>query len=88
VLSKRIVTIAKFDDVMQAELAVQMLADYEIRGVLNGKNFAGMYVGLGIGLFGVRLQVLESDAEKAIEILDSADSDDSDEDVDSDGSDD
>jgi hypothetical protein len=85
VLSKRIVTVAKFDDVMQAELAVQMLADHEIRGVLNGKNFAGMYVGLGIGLFGVRLQVLESDAEKAIEILDSVDGDNGD---DSDGSDD
>ncbi|MCK4888063.1 MAG: DUF2007 domain-containing protein [Planctomycetes bacterium] len=69
-LSKRIVTVAKYDDVMQAELAVQTLADHEIMGVLNGKNFAGMYAGLGIGLFGVRLQVLESDAAKAIEILD------------------
>ena len=75
-MSDRIVTIAKFDDVMKAEFAVQVLADYDIKAILDGKNFAGMYSGLGVDLFNVKLQVLESDAEKAIEILDSADSDD------------
>ena len=70
-LSEKIITIVKFDDVMKAELAVQRLADYDIKAILNGKNFAGMYVGLGVELFDVGLQVLESDAEKAIEILDS-----------------
>ncbi len=75
-LSDRIVTIAKFDDVMKAEFSVQVLADYDIKAILDGKNFAGMYSGLGVDLFNVKLQVLESEAEKAIEILDSAGSDD------------
>ena len=77
-LSEKIVTIAKFDDVIKAELAVQRLADYDIKAILNGKNFAGMYAGLGVDLFNVGLQVLESDADKAIEILDSIESDASD----------
>ncbi|HPS53966.1 MAG TPA: DUF2007 domain-containing protein [Sedimentisphaerales bacterium] len=92
-MSEKIVTIAKFDDVMEAELAVQRLADYDIRAILNGKNFAGMYAGLGVDLFNVGLQVLESDADKAIEILGSIKSDESNEsddifEDDDDGSDD
>ena len=75
-MSDKIVTIAKFEDVMKAELAVQLLADHDIKAILDGKNFAGMYSGLGVDLFNVKLQVLESDAEKAIEILDRAESDD------------
>jgi len=84
VLSDRIITIAKSDNVMQAELAVQRLGDHEIKAMLDGKNFAGMYTGIVADLFNVSLQVLESDAAKAIEILDSAGCDD---DADSDGSD-
>jgi hypothetical protein len=93
-MSDKIITIAKFGDVMKGELAVQLLADHDIKAILDGKNFAGMYSGLGVDLFNVKLQVLESDAEKAIEILDIADSDGGDdgdeiyEDDDIDGSDD
>lgn len=74
-LSEKIVTIGRFDDVMKAEFAVQALADYGIKAVLDGKNFAGMYAGLGVDLFNVKLQVLESDVVRASEILGSIESD-------------
>ena len=63
-----LVTIARFEETIEAELAKQKLADFDIEAVLTGENtattFAGVYAAIDI-----ELQVRQSQAEKAREIL-------------------
>jgi Putative prokaryotic signal transducing protein len=69
-MGDRLVTIAQFANYIEAELAKQQLADFGIEAVVTGANTANMYAGFPVvGL--PELQVLESRANEALEILES-----------------
>ena len=72
-MANKLVTIRHFsygsDPASKAELARIKLEANGIRGFLAGKNFVSMYWLLSCADRGVKLQVRESDAEKALEIL-------------------
>ena len=69
-MSEKLVTIAEFADYIQADLARQMLEDFDIKTVVTGQNVANTLSGYGVG--GPTLQVIESQAAEAIEILESS----------------
>ncbi len=68
----KIVTIAEFSDSMKAELARQLLEDFGIKAVVVDQNTANL--GFPPAILTAKLQVLESDAAKAKEIIESAES--------------
>lgn len=72
-MSERLVTVARFvysaDPVSEAELARIKLESEGIGCFLAGKNFVGVYWLASLADRGVKLQVRESDAERAKEIL-------------------
>jgi hypothetical protein len=70
-MTDRLVTVAQFKDYIQAELAKQQLADFGIDAVVTGANAANTYAGF-FCIEGPELQVLESRAEEAKEILNSS----------------
>jgi len=70
-VADKLVTIAKFMDTLQADMAHQLLDDYGIKSVVTGQNAANIYAGVP-ALADIRLQVLESDAHRAREILESS----------------
>jgi hypothetical protein len=65
----KLVTIAQFTDYIEAEMAKQLLADYKIEAVVSGDNAANVYSIPAVAE--VDLQVLESQAKEAVEILES-----------------
>jgi len=65
----KLVTVAQFRDYIEAEMAKQLLADYKIEAVVTGENAAILYPISGTE--GPELQVLEKDARRAREILES-----------------
>jgi hypothetical protein len=70
-MGDRLVTIAQFPSYIEAELAKQQLADFGIEAVVMGANTTNMYAGFPfVGL--PELQVLESRAKEAMEILESS----------------
>ena len=66
-MPEKLVTIKKFASYIEADLAKQHLDDCGIKSVLSGKNFAGTFG--GIPAMAVSLQTFESQAQKALEIL-------------------
>ena len=66
-MADKLVTIAEFTDYIEAQMAKQLLADYEIEAVVTGENAANLYPISGV--VGPELQVLEKDAQRAREIL-------------------
>ncbi len=68
-MADKLVTIAEFADYIEAEMAKQLLADYEIEAVVTGDNAANLYPISAIE--GPELQVLEKNAQRAREILES-----------------
>ena len=70
-MGDRLVTIAQFGDYIAAELAKQQLADFGIEAVVTGANAANIYAGFPC-IEGPELQVLESKAREAMEILESS----------------
>ena len=66
-MDDKLVTIAQFTDYIEAEMAKQLLADYEIEAAVTGENASNLYPISAIE--GPELQVLEKDAQKAREIL-------------------
>ena len=66
-MADRLITIAEFTNYIEAEMAKQLLADYGIEAVATGENASNMYSLPAIE--GPELQVLESQASKAQEIL-------------------
>ena len=68
-MADKLVTIAEFDDYIEADLAKQMLADFGIESVLSGDNTANIYSVPGIA--STSLQTFESQAQRAKEILES-----------------
>jgi hypothetical protein len=70
-MDDRLVIIAQFANYIEAELAKQQLEDFGIKAVVTGGNASNMYSGLtAIEL--PELQVLESRAKEALEILESS----------------
>ncbi|MCK4753434.1 MAG: DUF2007 domain-containing protein [Planctomycetes bacterium] len=67
-MTDKLVTIAKFADSTQANLAKQMLDDFEIKSIITGSNAANIYSGIPT-IANIDLQVFESQAQKALEIL-------------------
>jgi hypothetical protein len=70
----KLVTIAKFSDSYQANLAKQLLADFGIEAIVLGENFANLYAALP--LQAITLQVRENQSRQAQEILESGDTQD------------
>ncbi len=68
-MADKLVTIAQFQNYIEAEMAKQLLADYEIEAVVTGENAANLYPISGTE--GPELQVLEKNAQQALEILES-----------------
>jgi hypothetical protein len=69
-MADKLITIAKFADSIEADLARQQLEDFGIKSILAGVNAANIYSGIA-AFATVELQVIESQAEKALEILQS-----------------
>ena len=66
-MSDKIITIARFENYLEADLAKQMLEDEGIKCAVVGQDAANLYGLPAVGL--IELQVFEGDAQKAIEIL-------------------
>jgi hypothetical protein len=71
-MADKVVTIAEFSDSMKADIARQLLEDFGIKAVVVGEDFANLTMTPTV--MTVKLQVLESDAAKAREIIESAES--------------
>jgi hypothetical protein len=71
-MADKLVTIAQFTDYIEAEMAKQLLADYGIEAVATGENASNIYSIPAVE--GPELQVLESQAKRAQEILESNES--------------
>jgi len=63
----KLITIATFTDSIQASLAKQQLDNAGIKSLLAGENAANIYTIPAVAA--TELQVLESQAKKAMEIL-------------------
>ena len=68
-MADKLVTIAQFTNYIEAEMAKQLLADYGIEAVATGQNAANVYSVPAIAE--IDLQVLDSQAQQAQEILES-----------------
>ena len=66
-MADRLVTIAQFTNYIEAELARQLLADYGIEALAAAQNASNIYSIPAIE--SPELQVRESNAQKALEIL-------------------
>jgi hypothetical protein len=68
-VSKRLVTIATFDQVAQARLAENALKDTGISAMISDENLVAMDWLLSSAVGGVKVQVWEEDVEKAVSVL-------------------
>ena len=66
-MADKLVTIAEYMDSMQAEMAKQVLEDFEIKAVVVGENAANTC--LAPTVITAKVQVLEKDAAEARQIL-------------------
>jgi len=69
-VGNKLVTIARFKDNIEAEMAKQTLEDFGIRSVLTGQNTAAAFAGVYPAVY-IELQVAEGRAEESREILQS-----------------
>jgi hypothetical protein len=69
-MADKLVTIAQFPDYIQADLAKQTLEDFDIKAIVTGQYAANTLGGIP-AIEGPTLQVIESQAVEAIEILES-----------------
>lgn len=69
-MAEKIVTIARFNDSIEANMAKQLLEDFGIRSILTGQNAANIHPGIS-AVAGVTLQTFESKAKEALLILES-----------------
>ncbi|MCK4293230.1 MAG: hypothetical protein KAY65_08535 [Planctomycetes bacterium] len=58
-MEDNLVTIARFDDYIEADLAKQLLADFGIKSVVMGQNVANVYGGVP-AVVDLELKTLES----------------------------
>jgi hypothetical protein len=66
-MDDKLVTVAQYTNSAEASLAKQVLADFGIESVLTGENFSVIYPVPSPA--NVELQVLDSQAQKAQEVL-------------------
>ena len=66
-MADKLVTIAEYMDSMQAEMARQVLEDFDIKAVVIGEN--ALNTCLAPTVMTAKLQVLESNADEAKQIL-------------------
>lgn len=83
---EKLVTVARYEDSMEADLARQLLEDEGIKAVVLGQNVGNVYSGVP-AVIDIELQTLESQAEDARQILADAKTRASDEDEDLEGED-
>jgi hypothetical protein len=67
-MADKLITIAEYMDSIEAEMARQILEDFNIRALIVGQNAADGRIGV---FETVKLQVFEKDAAQAMEILES-----------------
>jgi len=70
-MNEKLVTIARFTDYMQAELARQLLEGEGITAFVMGQNTASVYGGIPAAI-DIELQTPESQAQEAREILEAS----------------
>ena len=68
-MADKLVVVAQFTNYIEAEMAKQLLDDFGIKSVVTGQNVANVYSVPAFGL--ASLQTFESQASKALEILES-----------------
>ncbi len=68
-MDEKLITIAEFEDYIKADMARQVLEDFDIKAIVTGDNASNIYAGIP-AIERPALQVLESQAEKARRILD------------------
>ena len=68
-MGDKLITVAKFANTIEAQLAKQLLADSGIKSIITGGNIADLYHLPAVGM--ARLETFESQAQKAKEILES-----------------
>ncbi len=66
-MTEKLVTIARFSDSIEADLAKQRLADFGIEAILAGEHASNVYAGLPA--LTMELKVVESQADRARQIL-------------------
>lgn len=66
-MAGKLVTVAEYMDSMQAEMAKQVLEDFDIKAVIIGENAVNTC--LAPTVMTAKLQVLEKDADEARQIL-------------------
>ena len=66
-MSDKIITIAKYNNYIEAEMAKQALEDEGITAIVAGANASNIYSGMDV--IDIQLQVLENQAENARQVL-------------------
>lgn len=66
-MADKLVIVAQFSNYIEAELAKQLLADYQVKAVVTGQHASSLYSIPAMGRSD--LMVLESQAEEARQIL-------------------
>lgn len=67
-MNEKLVTVARFTDYLEADLARQLLEAEGITAFVMGQNVGNVYAGIPAAI-DIQLQTPESQADKAIEIL-------------------
>ncbi len=67
-MEDKLVTVARFENYIEAELAKQQLNDNGIKAVVMGENVGNVYAGAPVAQ-DIELQTFEEDAKKAQKIL-------------------
>jgi hypothetical protein len=67
-MKEKLVTVAQFDDYIEADLARQLLQDEGIQAFVMGQNVGNVYSGVPAAI-AIELQTAESQAEEARKIL-------------------
>ena len=67
-MDDKLVTIARFTDNIQAEMAKQLLDDFGIKAIVTGQNVANVYAGVP-AVMDLELLTFESHAHRARQIL-------------------
>ncbi len=68
-MDDKLVTIAQYNDYIQADMARQTLESCGIKAVVVGQNASNIYAGVIPAIKGPQIQVLQSQAQEAKEIL-------------------
>jgi len=70
-MTDRLITIVRFPSYIEAEMAQQLLSDNDIQAVVTGENASTIYSGMpALGGY-CKVEVFESQAQQAQQILDS-----------------